>query len=147
MGDYHVMMQFEVEAAPGLVQRRLDSVEGISSWWSDTVVGSASAVGDRFDVSFPDAPAPFELEVGRIDPGGVEWRIDNTPEWWAGTTVRIETSEGPSGPDSTLVMFSHRDFEPDSPMIPIVTPVWAGVIGRLKAVVEDDTRRPMFVNG
>lgn len=146
MGGYHVMMQFEVDAAPRAVRERLTSTEGISSWWSDVVTGSASALGDRFEVSFPDAPEPFEMEVGRADEGAVEWRVGTRPEWWMGTTVRVETEEGPTGPDSTLLMFSHRDFDPESPVIPIVTPVWAQVMARLKLVAETGGGGPLFVN-
>ena len=32
--------------------------------------------------------------------------------------------------------FKHRDYEPDNPVIPIITPAWAQIILRLKGYAE-----------
>ena len=145
MGDYDVRMQFEVAAEPRMAAARLKGTDAIASWWSDRVDGEASATGDRFSVSFPDAPAPFELEVTKTGDASVEWYVAAEPEWWADTTVRVEVGENPMG-EGSLLMFTHGGFDPSSPVIPIVTPVWAQVIERLKAVVESGVDDPFFVN-
>ena len=146
MGDYHVMMQFEVAADSVDVMRRLKSTEAIASWWSDGVSGSAGSVGDRFKVTLPDAPAAFELEVTRADGAGVDWFVAAQPEWWAGTTVRIDVVKAP-GDEGSMLHFSHRDFDADSPVIAMVTPAWAQIVARLKAVAESGHSDPFFVNG
>lgn len=145
MGEYTLRMQFGVEAGQDEVAQRFTGTEAIASWWSDRVQGAADAPGDEFRVSFPDAPAPFELEVGSVGPSHVEWHIAAHPEWWAGTTVRLEVGDDPMG-GGTLLTFSHGGFDPDSPVIPIVTPVWAQVMLRLKQVVENGAADPFFVN-
>jgi hypothetical protein len=40
--------------------------------------------------------------------------------------------------------FSHRDYAPDNPVIPIVTPAWAQIALRLKAFAETGVRQPFF---
>ncbi len=146
MDNYDIRMQFEVAAEPRAVAARLKGTDAIASWWSDRVDGAAAAAGDSFRVSFPDAPAPFELEVTEAGDAGVEWYIAAEPEWWADTTVRVEIGENPVGGGSML-MFTHAGFDPGSPVISIVTPVWAQVIQRLKAVAESGVDDPFFVNG
>ncbi len=45
-----------------------------------------------------------------------------------------------------MLMFTHSGFDPESPVIPIVTPVWAQVMLRLKQVIEEGSVDPFFVN-
>ena len=80
MGDYHVMMQFEVAADGAALAKRLRGAGAIASWWSDTIDGAADAVGDHFQVSFPAAPSPFDLEVTSLGDSFVEWYIASQPE-------------------------------------------------------------------
>ena len=44
----------------------------------------------------------------------------------------------------TRLLFSHRDYDSANPVIPIVTPAWAQIILRLKALAETGTRQPFF---
>ena len=50
MGDYHILMQFDVDAEPNAVRHWLDNPKGISGWWSDKIEGSSGKVGDSFNV-------------------------------------------------------------------------------------------------
>jgi uncharacterized protein YndB with AHSA1/START domain len=34
MGDYHILMQFDIDAERGRVREALTRQEGIRSWWS-----------------------------------------------------------------------------------------------------------------
>jgi hypothetical protein len=73
----------------------------------------------------------------------IEWVAGRFPPWWAGTTIRFELSENPDGP-GTRLLFSHRDYEPDDPVIPIVTPAWAQILLRLKSYAETGNPEPFF---
>ena len=138
MGDYHVLMQFDVDAEPDVVRRALDTEEGIRSWWSKrTDLG-----GDGLHVSFPDQPRPFEFEV-RDDDGRLDWVTGGFPPWWAGTTIRWVVEPNPEKP-GTRLQFSHRDYDPDNPVIPIITPAWALIIQRLKGYAETGEPQPFF---
>ena len=65
------------------------------------------------------------------------------PPWWAGTTIRWDVGSNPEGP-GTRLLFSHRDYEPGNPVIPIVTPAWAQIIVRLKGYAETGRSQPFF---
>ena len=138
MGEYHVLMQFDIDADPGAVRRALTTEDGIASWWTNHCT-----LGDgRLESSFPDVPQPFEFTVRDAD-DRIEWVTGGFPPWWAGTTIRFDFSANPEGP-GTRLMFSHRDYEPDNPVIPIITPAWAQILLRLKDYAETGTRQPFF---
>jgi uncharacterized protein YndB with AHSA1/START domain len=139
MGEYHILMQFDIDADRETVGRALTTEEGIRSWWSTRADGPSDG---RLRVSFPDVPQPFEFAAsGNGD--RVEWVTGDFPPWWAGTTIRFELGENPDGP-GTRLLFSHRDYEPDNPVIPIVTPAWAQILLRLKGYAESGTAQPFF---
>ena len=139
MGDYAILMQFDIDADRSAVTEALTTETGITSWWSKRAEGPRDG---RLRVSFPDVPQPFEFDVSSAD-GRVEWRTGAFPPWWAGTTIRWDVSDNPDAP-GTRLMFSHGGYEPDNPVIPIVTPAWAQIILRLKAYAESGRPQPWF---
>ena len=142
MGDYHIRMQVDIDADPSAVRAALDTEEGIAAWWTTRAVLDNGDSGSSLRVSFPDVPQPFEFTVREAD-GRVEWVTGGFPPWWAGTTIRWDVGPIPERP-GTRLEFSHRDYDPDNPVIPIVTPAWAQIILRLKGYAETGTRQPFF---
>ncbi len=140
MGDYHILMQFDIAADQTTVRRALSTEDGVRAWWSKRTDGP---IDGQLRVTFPDVPQPFEFNVGRDDDARVEWVTGSFPPWWAGTTIRWDLAPNPDGP-GTRLLFSHRDYSPDNPVIPIVTPVWAQIILRLKEYAETGTAQPFF---
>jgi hypothetical protein len=138
VGDYNILMQFDVDAEPDDVRRALGSADAIAGWWSSRT----TLDGGLLRVSFPDVPQPFEFDV-QDSPDRVEWVTGAFPPWWAGTTIRWDIGPNPEGA-GTRLLFSHRDYAPDNPIIPIVTPAWAQIIMRLKAYAETGSRQPFF---
>lgn len=143
MGTYHILMQFDIEAERDAVHAALATSDAIARWWSTrTTLGEGSE--RQLRVSFPDVPQPFEFAVR--DDGGdrIEWVTGGFPPWWAGTTVRWELGDRDDDKPGTRLHFSHRDYDPDNPVIPIVTPAWAQIILRLKGYAETGTPQPFF---
>jgi hypothetical protein len=140
MGDYHIRMQFDIAAEPDTVRATLTAQDGITGWWSNRSTLDAEA--GRLLVWFPDQPQPFEFDAHH-DGGRVEWQTGSFPPWWAGTTIRWTIASNPDAA-GTRLLFEHRDYDPDNPVIPIVTPAWALIIQRLKELAETGTRRPFF---
>ena len=138
MAVYNVQMQFDIDAEPDVVRRTLDTEEGIRSWWSKRT----NLDGDGLRVSFPDVPQPFEFEV-RDGADQLDWVTGAFPPWWVGTTIRWVVESNPEKP-GTRLHFSHRDYEPDNPVIPIITPAWAQIILRLKGYAETGQPQPFF---
>jgi hypothetical protein len=141
MGSYHILMQFDINADRDTVHRALSTEEGVASWWSSRTDGPRDG---HLEVRFPDRPEAFEFGVVRDDLDRVEWRTGAFPPWWAGTSIRWDLSDAPELPGGTRLLFSHRDYEPDNPVIPIVTPAWAQIILRLKTYTESGQRQPYF---
>ena len=138
MGDYHVLMQFDIDAEPDKVRHALETQDGISAWWSKRTALNE----DTLRVSFPDQLQPFEFEV-RNGGDQFDWVTGAFPPWWKGTTIRWIVEPNPERP-GTRLHFSHRDYDPGNPVIPIVTPAWALIIQRLKGYAETGTRQPFF---
>lgn len=136
MGDYAVRMQFDIDADRSTVLGALTTADGVAQWWSRPVAGAPGADGGEFRISFPDAPQPFAFAVERDD-DAVAWRTQAFPPWWAGTTIRWRL-EDPEDGTGTRLQFTHEGFDPDDPIIPIITPAWARFIFGLKEVVEQE---------
>jgi hypothetical protein len=139
VGDYKILMQFDIAADPAAVKRALETEDGIRAWWSKRTTGPADG---QLRVRFPDVPEPFEFSVQDGD-GRTEWVTGGFPPWWAGTTIRFDVGPNPDGP-GTRLLFSHGGYEPDNPVIPIVTPAWAQILLRLKGYAETGTPQPYF---
>ena len=138
MGDYAIRMQFDMDAPEEAVERSLATEDGIRSWWTN----HADLRGARLETGFPDVPQPFEFAVRRSG-DATEWVTGGFPPWWAGTTIRWRVERNPDGPGSR-VHFEHGGYEPDNPVIPIVTPAWAQIILRLKDYAETGRPDPFF---
>ena len=140
MGDYQILMQFDIEAERAAVHRALSTQHGIRSWWSKRTDGPDDG---ELRVSFPDRPEAFQFTVARDDETRVDWVTGGFPPWWAGTTIQWDLADNPDGP-GTRLLFHHRGYEPDNPVIPIVTPAWAQIILRLKGFAESGQPQPFF---
>jgi hypothetical protein len=140
MGDYNILMQFDIDADRSAVHDALATEGGIRSWWSSHTEGPSR---DQLRVSFPDVPQPFEFTVSTDDSERIEWVTGGFPPWWAGTSIRWDLSDNPDHP-GTRLLFSHRGYDPDNPVIPIVTPAWAQIILRLKGFAETGEPQPFF---
>jgi uncharacterized protein YndB with AHSA1/START domain len=140
MGDYAILMQFDLDADRETVHRALSTEEGIRSWWSVKTDGPSHG---QMRVSFPDVAQPFEFTVGEDGPDRVEWVTGGYPPWWAGTSIQWDLADNPDAA-GTRLRFSHGGYAPDNPVIPIVTPAWAQIILRLKGYVETGRPQPFF---
>src|SRR5215212_2257963 len=96
MGDYNILMQFDIEADRAVVHRALATEEGIRGWWSNRTDLSDGGSGEpQLRVSFPDVPQPFEFAIAGDDTDRTEWVTGGFPPWWAGTTIRWDLSNNP----------------------------------------------------
>lgn len=141
MGDYQILMQFDIAADQDRVRRALTTQDGLRAWWSERTDGPDQGMGGQLRVSFPDVPQPFELEMTTADAHRVEWTVGAFPPWWAGTSVRWDLADNPDAP-GTRLLFSHHGYAADNPVIPIVTPAWAQIIGGMKHYLETGEPRP-----
>lgn len=144
MGGYTIKAQFDAGCAPADIVEWLDDPGGIAGWWSDEVSGSAGSPGDEFHVTFPTSPVVFDLEVTEVSGDAIEWHVSENPPWWKDTTIRFELSESADG-GSTL-LFTHAGFDPEDPIIGVITPAWVRFLDNLVAVAESGEANPAVVN-
>jgi uncharacterized protein YndB with AHSA1/START domain len=144
VGDYAIRMQFDIVADEATVRAALTTTEGIASWWSDSAEGDPERTGGQLRVRFPDVPEPFEFAVAH-DEHATSWKTGAFPPWWQGTTIRWQLEPNPET-RATLLRFAHTGFDPDDDIIPIITPAWATIIGRLKQYAETGRAEPFATN-
>lgn len=144
MSDYAIQARFEASCPPADVKRWLTSTDGIAGWWSDSVNGAASSQGDRFHVGFPTTDVVFDLDVMEMSDDAVEWHVPDSPPWWKGTTIRFELTGSDQG--GTSLLFTHGGFQPDDPIIAVITPAWVRFLDNLVAVAEEGEANPAVVN-
>ena len=142
MGSYNIFLELDIDADAATVMRAIDTEDGIRTWWTTRTQLEDGAGGRRLLPSFPEAPQPFELDV-RTSPNRVEWVTGGFPPPWLGTTVRLDLGPRPDAP-GTRLLFGHRDWDPDNPVIPNVAMTWARILLRLKGYAETGTRQPYF---
>jgi hypothetical protein len=87
---------------------------------------------------------PFELDVVAISGESVEWHIAENPPWWKGTTIGFDLSENEDG--TTALLFTHRGFDAEDPIIQVITPAWVRFIDNLVAVAESGTANAAVKN-
>lgn len=143
MGEYAIKARFDVAAPPVDVMKWLDSVEGIAGWWSDTVTGSAGTAGDEFHVSFPTTDAIFELVVSEATDTRRRWDVPESPPWWRGTSISFLIEEAEGG---ASMLFTHSGFDPEDPIIAVITPAWVGFLNNLVAVAQSGQPSPAVLN-
>lgn len=144
MGDYAIKARFETGCQPSDVVSWLTSVEGLAGWWTDSVSGAAAAPGDVFHACFPTTDVVFDLEVTESTNDVVAWHVPQSPPWWKGTTIRFEIAQAEDA--TTSVLFTHRGFDDDDPIIAVITPAWVRFLDRLVEVAESGKPNPVVVN-
>lgn len=144
MGEYAIQAQFEAMCSPSDVMRWLATTDGLAGWWTDSVTGSAAAPGDVFHARFPTSDVMFDLEVIDASDRVVAWHVPQSPAWWKGTTIRFEVTEAEDGKSSLL--FTHTGFEPDDPIIAVITPAWVRFLDRLVQVAQTGEANPVVVS-
>jgi hypothetical protein len=140
---YAIRAKFDSDVPAGDFLRLLRTPEGIAGWWSDTVTGAAGSSGDVFHVSFPTSPVILDLRVSAADDATVEWKVDENPPWWKGTTIRFELSGTELGSE---LMFTHDGFADDDPIIPVITPAWVRFLDNLIEVAHTGQPNPAVRN-
>jgi hypothetical protein len=88
-------------------------------------------------------PRPFDFELAESDRDRIAWVSKGFPPPWAGTRVVWMLGDNPEGPGTRIDM-RHSGWEPDNPMLGIVTVGWGQILGHLKGYLESGTPQPFF---
>jgi hypothetical protein len=85
----------------------------------------------------------FDLRVTEVGDESVEWHIDENPPWWKDTTIRFDFTATDNG---TKLLFTHSGFQPDDPIIAVITPAWVRFLDNLVRVAETNEASPAVAN-
>jgi uncharacterized protein YndB with AHSA1/START domain len=144
MGDHFMRYQLDVAADLATVRRALTTTAGIEGWWTDAA-RVPEDVGGHLELDIPGVPQPFDLELAEATDQRVVWRAGSFPPFWEGTSVRWEIAPNPEG-EGTRVVMSHAGWEPDHPIVGVVTLGWGEILPRLRRFAESGDPDPYFVN-
>lgn len=127
-----------IKATPTDVFEKLNTVKGLSRWWTPETSGSAK-VGD--ELTFQFGPEYYKLlTVIKSDkPKLVEWKCNQAVEEWIGTTIHmhLETYE-----DGTLLRFKHLGWKSHSDLLSQCSYDWALFLRSLKKLCEKGIGQP-----
>ena len=134
-----VLFRFDVDAAPHEVLEALTTADGIKSFWT-TRAEVPRDVGETLELSFPVAPAPFDLRLEQSDDQTVAWRTETFPPHWVGTTIRwdVEARDG-----NSTVSFRHDGFSDDAHAGHAAF-TWGQIMVQLKNYAETGNPAPVF---
>jgi uncharacterized protein YndB with AHSA1/START domain len=144
MGDHFMRYQVDVAADIDAVRRALTTQGGVNGWWTNQAT-MPEAPGGRLELTFPQVPQPFDLELAEASPERVVWLAGSFPPFWEGTTIRWEIADNPEG-DGTRIVMTHTGWDPDNPAVGRVTQGWGEILARLRSFAETGDPDPYFAN-
>jgi uncharacterized protein YndB with AHSA1/START domain len=110
----------------------ISSVEGVRSWWTSEVSGSADE-GGRLSFGFGKGTACV-MAIEEIDPGKrLVWRCVDGPEEWRDTTVSFELTHQDG---ETALVFCHGLWGEPSDLLAHCSTKWAVFLLGLKSLLE-----------
>jgi Activator of Hsp90 ATPase homolog 1-like protein len=124
-----------------------DAISDVRGWWSATIVGDTTHVGDEFVQHVPDMHWA-RLRVSELQPGRlVAWQVlDSLFPWvsepaeWRGTEIRFDLAEADGG---TQIRFTHVGLQQQHECFDVCANAWGGYIGgSLKQFITTGTGSP-----
>jgi hypothetical protein len=124
-----------------------DAINNARGWWSRTIVGDTTHLGDEFVQHAPDLHWA-RLRVSELVPGRtVAWQVLDSlftfvsdQAEWRGTEIRFDLSETETG---TAVRFTHVGLLREHECFDVCANAWGGYIGgSLKKLITTGAGTP-----
>lgn len=140
-----ILHRITIEATPPEIYDALTTIQGISSWWTDTCELSEEE-GGQCKFWFDRKATCFTMTAKRLLPHQrVFWQCTDGPKEWIGTELWWEIT--PTSHRSCQVDFKHMNWASDEGMFPLCNSTWGGLMHKLKASCENhQLHEPLFVN-
>jgi len=128
-----------------------DAIINARGWWSRTIVGDTTHVGDEFVQHAPDLHWA-RLRVSELEPGRtVVWQVLDSlftfvadQAEWRNTTIRFDLTETETG---TELRFTHVGLFRDMECFDVCANAWGGYIGgSLRNLILNGTGSPNVDN-
>ncbi len=123
-------------AAPDQVMAALNTIEGLSSWWTVHTSGS-TAPGEVVQFRFPDGGP--DMKVLESSEHRVVWESIGEPDEWLGTQLFFDVSHQDG---QTILMFKHSGWAAETPFFHHCSTKWAVFMLSLREYLETGKGRP-----
>lgn len=141
-----IQHQVKIQQHPAAVFRALSTIDGLSSWWTETTTGS-SALGSSIEFHFGDHLCP--MEVTQLEENKkVEWAYTGETPDWVGTRISFdlrvvtEGAEKADAPPQTILSFGHHDWREANDFYSHCSMKWATFLLSLKQYLETGSGAP-----
>ena len=131
----NIALKIGTSCDPATVLTALNSIDGLSSWWTSQTEGSTE-IGEVIVFKFGEARV--EMKVLSSTSDLVVWECVSGPDEWLGTQVEFRLV---SEPETTL-FFRHTGWADESPFLHHCSMKWAVFLLSLKQALEEGTGRP-----
>lgn len=132
-----ILHRVGAKAAPETVYTALTTLDGLASWWTEDVKGSADEGGV---VAFRFAQGGFDMKVLETRPAeAVVWEVVDGPEEWIGTRIRFDLKQEDG---FTIVLFRHEGWREEVEFMSHCSTKWATFLMSLKRLAETGTGEP-----
>ncbi len=124
-----------VSADKATVISALNSVEGLSRWWTRDTRGDASEGGT---LCFRFGDSGLDMKVTETTSDSVSWQCVSGPEEWIGTEINFLLREE----GETALYFQHRNWESETPFHHHCSTKWAVFLLSLKQYLDEGAGKP-----
>jgi uncharacterized protein YndB with AHSA1/START domain len=133
-----ILHRVGIKASPNKVYNALNTLEGLSGWWTTDTQGECKA-GGVIRFRFGERGG-FDMKVIELDPARrVLWQVVEGPEEWVGTRISWELKqEG----DWTLIFFQHQGWKEPREVMHHCSTKWAIFLMSVKSLVETGKGAP-----
>jgi hypothetical protein len=133
---FNISHKIGVTSNPGNAIKALNTINGLASWWTQTVSGSAEE-GEIVIFHFNDSAVKMKITSNTKDTVG--WQCIEGPEEWLDTEIEFNIIKE----DAELVItFQHRNWKDESPFHYHCSMKWASFLLSLKQYLDNGIGRP-----
>jgi len=138
-----IVHRIGIKSPAAQVYKALTSLEGLSNWWTEEVLGETQIGGKiefRFRSQTGELIGSMVMEVQELnDIKDVRWRCVAGPEEWLGTEITFQLSEQDN---QTIVLFGHRNWREAVEATYHCSMKWATFLLSLREYLETGKGKP-----
>lgn len=132
----NICLTIGTSAPPEKVMRSLNTIEGLSQWWTLHTSGSPD-IGGTIKFRFPDVGPDMRVEESSND--RVVWECTAGPDEWIGTHISFHVFEDNG---QTHLMFKHAGWAEEVPFFYHCSTKWAVFLFSLRNYLETGEGQP-----
>lgn len=131
----NICLKIGVAATKEQALNALNTIEGLSKWWTSETSGETSEGGVIF---FRFGEGGLDMKVTNNTSEGVAWECVAGPDEWLGTEVSFTLKNE----DETVIYFQHKGWKEETPFHHHCSMKWATFLLSLKQYLDQGEGQP-----